>query len=180
MATEKKMDVVILGLLNHSDLSGYDIKKQIDSALSFFWSGSYGSIYPTLAKLEADKLVKKKEVKGSERNKAMYSITKAGKKQLLAWLEVPVIKDELRYETLLKLFFGSELGEDGTIEHIEAFERNVSENLKLLQAYEKILTEALDEDPEHKYFLITVKFGIETYKGHLKWCKEAKSMLKNM
>ncbi len=48
MANEKKMDCVILGLLSHEELTGYEIKRRIDTTLKFFWSGSYGSIYPTL------------------------------------------------------------------------------------------------------------------------------------
>ena len=35
MAKDRKIDVVILGLLAHEDLTGYVIKKQIDGAISF-------------------------------------------------------------------------------------------------------------------------------------------------
>ena len=31
----------------------------------------------------------------------------------------------------------------------------------------------------HKYYLLTVEFGIKTYRAYLEWCKEAKTMLKN-
>ena len=48
MAKERKIDMVILGLLSHEDLTGYDIKKRIDGAISFFWKGSFGNIYPAL------------------------------------------------------------------------------------------------------------------------------------
>lgn len=51
MATEKKLDCVILGLLNHEELTGYEIKKRMDTALRYFWGASYGSIYPTLTEL---------------------------------------------------------------------------------------------------------------------------------
>ena len=48
MAIEKKSDCVILGLLSHEDLTGYEIKKRMDTALKYFWGASYGSIYPAL------------------------------------------------------------------------------------------------------------------------------------
>ena len=48
MANEKRMDVVLLGLLRHGPMTGYEIKKRIDVSLRFFWGASYGSIYPTL------------------------------------------------------------------------------------------------------------------------------------
>ena len=59
MAREKKIDMVILGLLSHEDLTGYDIKKRIDGAISFFWKGSFGNIYPALNDMEKQGLVKK-------------------------------------------------------------------------------------------------------------------------
>ena len=36
MATEKKLDCVILGLLAHEALTGYEIKKRMDTALKYF------------------------------------------------------------------------------------------------------------------------------------------------
>ena len=58
MAKDRKIDLVILGLLSHEDLTGYDIKKQIDSGISFFWKGSFGSIYPALSEMEKSGFVK--------------------------------------------------------------------------------------------------------------------------
>ena len=49
MASEKKMDCVILGLLSNESMTGYEIKKRMDTTLKFFWSASFGSIYPTLS-----------------------------------------------------------------------------------------------------------------------------------
>ena len=54
MANEKKMDVVLLGLLRHGPMTGYEIKKRIDVSLRFFWGASYGSIYLTLNALVRD------------------------------------------------------------------------------------------------------------------------------
>ena len=43
---KRKTRYVILGLLLEGSLSGYDIKKIIDTRFSFFWSESYGQLYP--------------------------------------------------------------------------------------------------------------------------------------
>ena len=66
MAKDRKIDVVILGLLAHENLTGYDIKKQIDGAISFFWKGSFGSIYPALSDMEKQGLVKRKKADTTE------------------------------------------------------------------------------------------------------------------
>ena len=34
------------------------------------------------------------------------------------------------------------------------------------------------EDDTHKYYYLTVQFGIKTYEAYLKWCKEAKEQIK--
>ena len=61
MAKERKIDMVILGLLSHEDLTGYDIKKRIDGAISFFWKGSFGNIYPALKDMETQGLIIKNQ-----------------------------------------------------------------------------------------------------------------------
>ena len=39
---------VLLGLLSHNPMTGYDIKKSVATRMSYFWDLSYGQIYPTL------------------------------------------------------------------------------------------------------------------------------------
>ena len=90
---------------------------------------------------------------------------------------MPVEKDELRYETLLKLFFGNEQGPEQAISHISAFQKKIENELPCLLAAEKALKEALSEDDTHKYYLLTVEFGIKTYRTYLEWCEEAKKVM---
>lgn len=177
MANEKKINYVILGLLNHESLTGYEIKKRIDHSLKFFWSGSFGSIYPALDALEADGCVEKEE-ENSGRGKIIYSVTEKGRTLLREWLMKPAEKDELRYETLLKLFFGGELGREGVLVHIQKFEEKIRKELLVLEEYAANLEKVQDEE-EHKYYLLTVKFGVETYRAYLGWCREAKAVLQN-
>ncbi len=35
----------------------------------------------------------------------------------------------------------------------------------------------IDVDDTHKYYLLTVEFGIKTYHAYLEWCEEAKEIL---
>lgn len=177
MATEKKLDCVILGLLSHEDLTGYEIKKRMDTALSYFWGASYGSIYPTLSELVERGLADRKECGENKRNKQIYSITKAGREYLREWLKLPAEKNELRYEMLLKLFFGNEEGPAQAIAHIEAFREKTEKEMAYLLGAKKRLEEGGFEDGTHKYYLLTVEFGIHSYRAYLEWCKEAKEFL---
>ena len=62
-------------------------------------------------------------------------------------------------------------------EHIEAFEKRIEGELPYLLRAKTILNEILNEDTTHKYYLLTVEFGIKTYQTYLEWCKEAKKLL---
>ena len=83
MANEKKIDCVILGLLSHEELTGYEIKKRMDTTLKYFWSASYGSIYPALNDLVHRGLATKREDTNSKRNKLIYTITREWQTQIL-------------------------------------------------------------------------------------------------
>ena len=177
MANEKKIDCVILGLLSHEELTGYEIKKRMDTTLKYFWSASYGSIYPALSDLVQRGLAVKRDDSESKRSKLIYTITDDGRNYLKKWLTLPVQKDELHYETLLKLFFGNEQGAQQAISHIDAFQEKIQKELPYLLDAEQILQKNLDQDTAHRYYLLTVKFGIKTYRTYFEWCEEAKKIL---
>lgn len=177
MANTKKIDCVILGLLSHESLTGYDIKQRMDTALRMFWGASYGSIYPTLNSMLRDGFITGEDVSNNGREKIQYTITDEGRKYLKDWLILPVEKDEIRYETLLKLFFGSENGVEGTLKHVIDFEQKIKKDLEELQGSVQILEQIQNTQEAHLYYLLTAKFGVKTYEAYLEWCEEAKIQL---
>lgn len=176
MANEKKIDYVLLGLLSHESLTGYEIKKRLDTRLRLFWNASYGSIYPALASMEEKGYVIFEKTSENGRDKIIYTITQPGREYLIEWLKQPVLKDELRYETLLKLFFGNEGSKEITVGHINAFEEKIKKELPFLQAAVKAL-EADTTDKTHKYYMLTALFGVKTYETYLEWCEQARKIL---
>lgn len=180
MAKDRKIDLVILGLLVHEDLTGYDIKKRIDGAISFFWKGSFGSIYPALSEMEKAGLVEKHRADDScRREKILYHITDRGMETLKAWLKGEQAANDLRYETLLKLYFGGAEGKDTALGNIRCFEEQVRKDLAVLKVYKENLEKVLDRK-DHVYYYLTVTFGIDTYEAYLKWCGKAKRILGGM
>ncbi len=177
MAKDRKIDMVILGLLSHDDLTGYDIKKQIDGSIRFFWKGSFGSIYPALSELEKEGSIRRlKNNENGGREKITYSITERGKEILRAWVRDEKVSNDLKYETLMKLFFGGVESKETSLRNIELFEEQIKTDLKVLQTYKANLEKVLDEE-DHMYFYLTVLFGIDTYEAYLKWCSKARKLL---
>ena len=178
MGKDRKIALVILGLLSHEDLTGYDIKKRLDGAIGFFWKGSFGNIYPALGDMVKQGLVEKGEAdKTTGREKITYHITDAGMSLLKSWVDEEQSTNELKYETLLKLYFGGVTDRKITLKNIQLFEEQCRQNLEILNFYKDNLEKALDEE-DHVFFYLTVTFGIDTYNAYIKWCSKAKKMLK--
>lgn len=180
MAKTNTTIYIILGLLEHEDLSGYDIKKKIDYMISHFWDVGYGQIYPTLKTLEAEGLITKiysGSSKGPEKN--LYSITQSGKEVLQGWLAIPETKEYTKYEILLKLFFSSSVSADENINRIDAFKTQHLQNLKMMQDFEVNLKNILQEDEDHLYYYLTVLFGEQVYKAYISWADTAVKMIRD-
>lgn len=180
MPRENTTVYILLGLLNHEDLSGYDIKKRVDVMISNFWEVGYGQIYPTLAKLESQGYVTRRTSEtsgGPEKN--LYSITGTGKELLTQWLKTPEQKEYTKYEILVKLFFGSLVSAENSINRIKAFKERHSENIKMVELFKQNLEQVLEQDEDHIFFYISVLFGEKIYKAYLEWSDEAVKLLKD-
>ena len=110
MAKTQKTKYAILGALSVFPMSGYDIKKWAADVTGSFWSESSGQVYPALAQLLKEDLVKCDEstAKG-KRPRKLYSITKKGLKHLSDWLKEPAKHSIHRDELRLKLFYGKNI-----------------------------------------------------------------------
>ena len=74
---------VILGIIMYHSLSGYDIKHKLETIFSYFYNASYGTIYPTLSKMEKEGMITKESVIQEGRpNKNVYSITEEGQQAI--------------------------------------------------------------------------------------------------
>ena len=73
------LELAILGLLKERSMHGYQLSKRLTDSLGGFWRVSYGSLYPTLKRLErqgaVEQVFDKQEV---GRRKNVYRITQSG------------------------------------------------------------------------------------------------------
>ncbi len=82
------LELAILGLLKERAMHGYELKKQLGQRLGFFWTVSFGSLYPTLKKLERREVVEKiYPGEQTSRRKQVYRITGTGEREFIRLLE---------------------------------------------------------------------------------------------
>jgi DNA-binding PadR family transcriptional regulator len=95
---------MVLAMIRDGFDTGYRIKRFIEKAAAFFWSVSYGQIYPELRRLEDAGLISGRDVTESGRRRREYSLTAAGRNELRRWLADPAEPTMwLRNEGLLRL-----------------------------------------------------------------------------
>ncbi len=78
------LDLAILGLLKERAMHGYELKRQLGARLGFFWTVSFGSLYPTLKKLETSGAVERvPDTDMRSRRRQVYRITDHGELQFM-------------------------------------------------------------------------------------------------
>ena len=178
MSKENTTTYILLGLLRHEPMSGYDLKKRIDLSVSRFWEVGYGQIYPTLRTLEQQELViKTSGGRSGGPDKYIYSITEQGRERLQQWLQQPGDREYTKYEILVKLFFGSTVPEGENISRIEQFRSRQAKELDNMDKFKHSLQQVMKEDPDHLHFYLTALFGEKIYRAYVEWADEAIALL---
>jgi DNA-binding PadR family transcriptional regulator len=92
-----------LAILNFGDATGYEIRKlSTEGKFRYFVEASFGSIYPTLARLEAEGLVTvREEALPGKPARKIYSLTPSGREEFIRLLGDPPAPDTYRSPFLL-------------------------------------------------------------------------------
>ena len=84
------LEYAILGFLNYHPYTGYDLKKIFDTSIRHFWPADQSQIYRTLARLTEQGFAEMEKVPQDDRpDRKVYSITEAGRAELMKWLSGP-------------------------------------------------------------------------------------------
>lgn len=160
-------EYILLGFLMEKDMTGYDMKQHMSFSTSYFVDASFGSIYPSLKRLETKGLVELKESTENGKLKKIYSINEQGKAEFLRWLATPIAVSRTDISSpLAKIFFFRYLPREQATQLIE-------QCINDLACYKKSLLE-LKGKVEHKadpFELCTLNFGLDCYDFAINWCK---------
>lgn len=165
-------------MLSIKPMSGYDIKKLIETSISNFWTESYGQIYPILKTLVAEKLVTRTTEKQSGKpDRHVYALTDAGRDVLRDWLALAPVPKAPRNELLLKLFFGEEIPVALSVAHLKEFGLRQRELLERYSAIDHEIRTKHKGNPNAPFWLITVAYGRRESEALLRWCDDAAATL---
>jgi DNA-binding PadR family transcriptional regulator len=86
-----ELEGCVLGLVwELGPCTAYVLRQQLLQSLSPYWSGSAGAIYPLVARLERQRLVRAKDQATGKRRSKGYELTPAGLRHLEQWLGPPL------------------------------------------------------------------------------------------
>ncbi|MBE9009327.1 PadR family transcriptional regulator [Pseudanabaenaceae cyanobacterium LEGE 13415] len=180
----------ILALLIDNAYSGYDLAKDFDQSVNFFWKATHQQIYRELSKLEDQKFVEVEIVEQDGRpDKKLYHITEAGKAFLTEWLLEPCDMMPIKEDLLVKLWAAKLVPISDSIEQspiakiIEEFQRHQALHQQRLATYHQIATEFYPAPKQlpiaQKYFFFQAEDGIRYEEDYVAWCDEVLELFAN-
>ena len=166
MKDKPSIEFVLLGSLMSGTRHGYEIMQFLDSSLDSTWRVGTSQLYALLKRMEQDgqlqSNIKTQETRPSKR---VFSLTGAGKKDFLNWLQTPTTHIRyLRLEFISKLFFFHLLTLEGGIELVESQIRVVKRQRKKIEEKERH-----ERDPFRK---LVYGFKLATAESYLQWLSE--------
>ncbi|CAN5425429.1 hypothetical protein BH10ACT11_BH10ACT11_08330 [soil metagenome] len=95
---------MVMAMIRDGYDTGYRITQFIEHAASFFWSASYGQIYPELKRLEDRDMISGRDVVANGRRSREFALTASGSEELTRWLGDPADPSIwMRNEGMLRL-----------------------------------------------------------------------------
>lgn len=158
----------ILGMLMKRSLSGYEIKQFYENIFAYFYSSSYGTIYPMLHRMEKEGSITKEVVlQEGKPNKNVFTITEKGRDQFRSYLSSPVESDSVKSDFLMRLYFGGYAGDDFVKTWLKQSEEHTQKQLdQLNEMY------SLNKDQMHPAQVICIEMGIKGFGAKLEAIRE--------
>ena len=177
------LEFAILGFLNYKPYTGYDLKKIFDTSIRHFWPADQSQIYRTLARLTENGWAEVEKVPQDDRpDRKVYSITDAGRAELLRWLAGPPPMGEPRSAPLIQVFFAGQLSD---AEVLEKFVGYAAVMRSILNLYDQVpgqlgpFREEITSAREHFFWLLTLENGVANMRANLAWAESVIERIKN-
>ena len=167
---------VILGMLKLGAPTGYEIKKVIDSSTRFFWTASYGQIYPELKRLQREGLVRSREEPRGKINRTFYELTPKGDQALRDWLtDDKSTIYEIHDEGLLRLFFSDVLPREDVLANLRVQQQFFELVLEQFREIERRARGDLEDGLQYPYLVL--RYGLDFIEWARDWYAEIERRL---
>ncbi|GAC50223.1 PadR family transcriptional regulator [Gordonia aichiensis] len=168
------LEHAIMVSLSERPGTGYEIGRQFDRSIGYFWSATHQQIYRTLGKLHADGMVSYEPVPQEGRpDKKVYTLSDQGRNALREWVSSPTPMQQLRDDLGLKIRAAEHADLTDVIDELH---RHRAEHLARLRLYRSFESDDYP-DPQaltgrrlHQYLVL--RGGVRIEEGFIGWCDE--------
>jgi len=120
--TRSTTSYALLGLLALRKWTTYELAKQVQRSIGWFWPRAERKLYEEPKRLVEERwAVATREMTGN-RPRTVYDVTPAGRRALRRWLDQPPVPPTLEFEGMVKVFFA----DGGTLEQLRATLRAIA------------------------------------------------------
>ena len=168
----------LLGLLNYSSNTGYDLAKMFEESINYFWHAQSSQIYRELHRLELNGWVTSESIiQEGKPNKRVYSITEEGQSAFVKWMNTPGPLFENPHTPLLMyMMFGANAPE-ATLDRLKTVRDGIAVNLeskvkKVEETIAKFKSTLPDGDQRSIYWQMTHEYGLFQAKATLQWAQK--------
>ncbi len=162
------LELAILGLLKERSMHGYQLSKRLTDTLGGFWRVSYGTLYPTLRRLERSGAVEKvfsEDAVGRRKN--VYRITEAGEELFFRLLQEGSRETPEDTRFRIRLAFFKYLAPDTRIRLLERRRAYLEERLSAIRSRLEATRERFDT-----YTLSLMEHGQTATQQDIAWLDE--------
>ena len=164
----------ILGLISNGDKTGYEIMTVFRASLSHFWTAQTSPIYRELQTMEKAGWISQTRVPQAGRpDKNVFSITPAGRRELLRWLRDDNLPTGIRNPVLLKTFFRGELSTEENLAFFRAMREAAvfPDDGRQAARTTDLYRQAVCHPEKAVYWKFTIEYGRMFEKMHREWCE---------
>lgn len=162
------LELAILGLLLEASMHGYELRKRLTGLLGPFRAFSYGSLYPTLRRMQADGLIAEENVAGvTRRARRVYQLTPAGRERFTELLADTGPQNYTDDGFGVHLAFFSRTPAEARMRILEGRRRQVEERREGLREAIKKASGSLD-----RYTRQLHQLGLESSEREVRWLNE--------
>jgi len=120
----------LLGLLRLRPWTTYELAKQVQKGLGWFWPRAERKLYDEPKRLVAAGLASADREMTGARPRTVYSVTRKGRTALRRWLSEPPAAPTLEFEGMVKVFFA----DGGSLEQLRTTLVRVAETAEVRRA----------------------------------------------
>jgi PadR family transcriptional regulator, regulatory protein AphA len=168
----------LLGLLSLRSWTTYELAKQVQRSLNWFWPRAERKLYDEPKRLASAGLATAAASHTGLRPRTVYAITDEGRQALQHWLGEPSAPRTSEFEAMLKVFFA----DAGSLEQLDAtlaaIEREVDERLRALAGMVEQGLAGQAPFPERLHVTaLTIRLSAAQEHAVLDWARWAREQL---